>query len=76
MCRDRNENPDYFETIECIKCKSKSNLRMHRYSDVIMCASCVKELVDKLKNEDEDNEEHDDYRDKTYSELLNERNKK
>jgi len=39
--QERNNNPRYFEVIECNDCASKVDLRLHRYSEEILCEACV-----------------------------------
>ncbi len=39
--QERNLNPRYFEVIECEDCASKSDLRLHKYSEEILCEACI-----------------------------------
>lgn len=65
------ENPAFFEKIWCRECEATEDLMVHKFSDVVMCCSCVNDLMTKAAEEDED---HDDYRDQNYNELITERN--
>ena len=39
--QERNNNPRYFEVIECNDCASQSELRLHKFSEEILCEACV-----------------------------------
>ena len=40
--QERNLNPRYFEVIECEDCSSKFDLRLHKFSQDILCEACVR----------------------------------
>lgn len=65
------ENPAFFEKIWCRECQSTEDLMAHKFSDIVMCCSCVNDLLTKAGEEDE---KEGYYTDNSYAELIQERN--
>lgn len=38
---ERNKNPQYFEVIQCNDCSGFEELRLHKFSEEILCERCV-----------------------------------
>lgn len=51
---ERNSNPFYFESIQCEKCGSIENLRLHKHSGDVACVICVNVAMAEAAREDEE----------------------
>lgn len=49
---DRKKDPYFFETIMC-SCGSKTDLKMHKYSDEVKCSECVG-IIESIKDRNEE----------------------
>lgn len=53
----KKNNPYYFEPCYCESCETEHDLQKHKYTDEILCSSCIQDLMDRYRERGQDEDE-------------------